>query len=48
MPWMPISATAWRTSSSLKGLMIAVIIFMSCLLALPKAGRAFRSALWSC
>jgi hypothetical protein len=26
---MPMSATAWRTSSSLKGLMIAVISFMS-------------------
>ena len=27
-PWMPISATAWRTSSNLKGLMTAVISFM--------------------
>jgi len=28
MPCTPISATAWRTSSSLKGLMMAVISFM--------------------
>jgi hypothetical protein len=29
IPCMPISATAWRTSSSLKGLMIAVISFIN-------------------
>src|SRR5687768_8686898 len=29
MPWTPISVSAWRTSSSLNGLMIATISFMT-------------------
>jgi hypothetical protein len=37
MPWIPISPSAWRTSSSLKGLMIAVIIFM---VSAPEIGGA--------
>jgi hypothetical protein len=28
MPWTPIAVSAWRTSSSLKGLMIATTSFM--------------------
>jgi len=44
MPVMPISERASRTSSSLKGLMMASIFFICCSLPFRERGTASRPA----
>src|SRR5438552_8343103 len=56
MPWTPIAVRAWRTSSSLKGLMIATTSFMGSGLhfiehlavCLPGDGCRYKSGIFLC